>query len=352
MSLAVPDSLLVPPAVNARRRLHRRSSCSSIPRSVSACSSVWAFDLSSEDLRVPADPGEVEMYMAPLFRGLEGLREAHDEPSEPASVAHRDGVNYGAKSSHYDDSRSENLSNYQFDIAGQDHESSEQPSTSEAAPSRERSPAPFQRDPPVIPKQPRSDHLAREQPLPVQTPPVPAFPRPLLLVEAVRQDPPITGTRPLRIDRSKKRQELGAGGPQRAPRADAPYVRPPARSIHRAATQVNLREAYRRASPHSADRVGQARLIPVARPPPLGPLPEIPDSSMNKVVPVATLFPTGLIPLEHAKDKFRHAHCLDRLPPPTQNQSDVTNPPTPSSGNRSPRTLGWSFSRAFRKQKA
>ncbi|KAH9175045.1 hypothetical protein EDB89DRAFT_434559 [Lactarius sanguifluus] len=350
MSLAAPDSLLVPPAVNARRRLHRRSSCSSIPRSVSAQS--WAFDLSSEDLRVPADPGEVEVYMAPLFRGPEGLREAHDETAKPVFATHPDGFDSRAKSSHCDDSCSENLSNYHFDIAGQDHDYSEQLNPSEINPSLERSPAPSQQVPSVVPK-PQSDRPVRRQPLPAQTPPVPAFPRPLVLVEAARQDPPITGTRPLRIDRSKKRQELGGsgGGSQRTPRADAPYVRPPARSIHRAATQVNLREAYRRASPHSADRVGQTRLIPVARPPPLGPLPEVPDSSVNKV-PVATLFPTSLIPLQHAQDKFRHAHCLDRLPPPTLNQSDIANPPTPSSGNRSPRTLGWSFGRAFRKQKA
>ncbi|KAH9037959.1 hypothetical protein EDB84DRAFT_1560480 [Lactarius hengduanensis] len=342
MSLAAPDSLLVPPAANARRRLHRRSSCSSIPRSVSACSSVWAFDLSSEDLRVPADPGEVETYMAPLFRGL--------ETAKPVSASHPDGFNSRTKSPPCDDSCSENLSNYHFDIAGSDHDSSEQPNPSEINPSP---PAPSQQVPPVVPK-PQSDRPVRRQPLPAQAPPVPVFPRPLVLVEAIKQDPQITGTRPLRIDRSKKRQELGGGGggSQRTPRADAPYVRPPARSIHRAATQVNLREAYRRASPHSADRVGQTRLIPVARPPPLGPLPEIPDSSVNKVVPVATLFPTGLIPLQHAQDKFRHAHCLDRLPPPTQSQSDIANPPTPSSGNRSPRTLGWSFGRAFRKQKA
>ncbi|KAH9042816.1 hypothetical protein EDB85DRAFT_2285828 [Lactarius pseudohatsudake] len=322
MSLAAPDSLLVPPAVNARRRLHRRSSCSSIPRSVSACSSVWAFDLSSEDLRVPADPGEVETYMAPLFRGLETAK-----PVEPFKLPLR-------------------LSLARTMIAQSNR------TLPRINPSLERSPAPSQQVPPVVPK-PQLDRPVRRQPLPAQAPPVPVFPRPLVLVEAVRQDPPITGTRPLRIDRSKKRPELGGGGgSQRTPRADAPYVRPPARSIHRAATQVNLREAYRRASPHSADRVGQTRLIPLARPPPLGPLPEIPDSSVNKVVPVATLFPTGLIPLQHAQDKFRHAHCLDRLPPPTQNQSDIANPPTPSSGNRSPRTLGWSFGRAFRKQKA
>ena len=71
-----------------------------------------------------------------------------------------------------------------------------------------------------------------------------------------------------------------------------------------------------------------------------------------QVVPVATLFPTNLIPLEHAQDKFKHAHCLDRLPPLTQNQSGVANSPVSSTGNRRPRTLAWSFGRAFRKQKA
>lgn len=346
MSLAVPDSLLVPPTANARRHLHRRSSCPSIPRSVSACSSVWAFDTSSEDLRVPADRGEVETYMAPLFRGLEGFREAHDEATGQVSPTYPDGFNSSAKSPHYDDSLSENLSNYQFDIAEYDH-ISEKP---EANPSREQSPAPSRHNPPVVLPKPQSDRLGQEQFLPSQTPPVPGHLRPPEFAEAVRQDLPSTGTRPLRIDRSKKRQEPG-GGPQRTQRADAPYVRPSARPIHRAATQVNLREAYRRASPQSG-RAAQIRLIPVARPPPLYPLPEIPHGSVNEVVPVATLFPTGLIPLQHAQDKFKHAHCLDRLPPLTQSQSDIANIPTPSPGNRSPRTLGWSFGRAFRKQKA
>lgn len=268
MSLAVPDSL-VPPA--ARRRFHRRSSCPSIPRSVSVCSSVWAFNTSSEEL---------ETYMAPLFRGLEGFREAHDEAAKLVSVTHPDDFNStAAKTPHYDDSLSENLSNYHFDIAGHDHNGSEEPNPSEANLSREQSPAPSRPDPPVV-RKPQSDRPARQQSLPSRTPPVPAPLRPLVLAEAVRQDPPSTGTRPLRIDRSKKRQELG-GGPQRAPRADVLYVRPSARPIHRAATQVNLREAYRRASPHSA-RAAQIRLIPIARPPPLGPLPEIP--SANKVL--------------------------------------------------------------------
>ena len=264
MSLAVPDSL-VPPAVNPRRRLHRRSSCPSIPRSVSVCSSVWAFNPSSEEL---------ETYMAPLFRGLDGFREVHDEAAERVTTTHPDDFNFTvAKSPHNDDSLSENLSNYLFDIAGHDHNSSEQRSPPKANLSREQSPAPSRPDSPVIPK-PQPNRPARQQFLPSQTPPVPP-PLSQVLAEAARQDPPSTGTRPLRIDRSKKRQELG-GGPQRTPRADVPYVRPSARPIHRAATQVNLREAYRRASPHSG-RAAPIRLIPVARPPPLGPLPEIPN---------------------------------------------------------------------------
>lgn len=352
MSLAVSDSLLSS-AVNARRRLHRRSSCPSIPRSVSTCSSVWGFDPSC---------GEVETYMAPLFRGLEG---AQEETAKPISANQPDDFKPREKSPPDDDAVSENLSNYHFDIDGDEHNSSEQPDPS--ATEANQSPAPVRDDPPVTPK-PQVDRPARPRPLLLQTPPVPGQLRPLVLAEAAIKDVPITGTRPLRIDRSKKRQEQSSV-PQRPPRADVLYMRPPVRPIHRAATQVNLREAYRRASPHSA-RTVQTRHIPIARPPPFGPLPEIPN--VNKVltdnrccvcrllnlpcalqlVPVATLFPTGLIPLEHAQDKFKHAHCLDRLPPLTQNQSNIAKTPTSATGNHSPRTLGWSFGRAFRKQKA
>ncbi|KAF8262195.1 hypothetical protein EI94DRAFT_719445 [Lactarius quietus] len=256
MSLAAPDSLPVPPAAHARRRLHRRSSCSSIPRSVSTCSSVWGFDASSE---------EVEAYMAPLFRGLEGTP---DEAAEPVSATHSDDSSSTVKAPRDDDTLSENLSNYHFDIASDENNSAEQanPSATEDSLSQEQSPAPTpaQEDPPVVPK---PDRPARLHPLPSQTPPVPGQLRPLVLAEAARQDLPVTGTRPLRIDRSKKQRQEQGGTPQRPPRADAPYARPPARPIHRAATQVNLREAYKRASPHSA-RAAQARFIPAARPPP------------------------------------------------------------------------------------
>ena len=359
MSLLVSDSFLSP-AVYARRRLHRRSSCSSIPRTVSTCSSVWGFDASC---------GEVETYMAPLFRGLEG---AEEETAEPVTANQPDDLNPGEKSPHEDDAISENLSNYHFDIDGDELNSSEQPNASatEANPSQEQSSTPVPDDPPITPK-PQVDRPTRPRPLLLPTlPAVPGQLRPLELVEAVIHDRPITGTRPLRIDRSKKRQEQASVPPPRPPRADVLYVRQPVRPIHRAATQVNLREAYRRGSPHSA-RTVQTRHIPIAKPPPFGPLPEIPN--VNKVltdnrcfvclpaqknicalqlVPVATLFPTGLIPLEHAQDKFKHAHCLDRLPPLMQNQSNIAKTPTSATSNRSPRTLSWSFSRAFRKQKA
>jgi len=69
--------------------------------------------------------------------------------------------------------------------------------------------------------------------------------------------------------------------------------------------------------------------------------------SAQHQVPVATLFPTGLIPLERAANKFKHAHCLERLPP----QPDLADSSTSSSGNRRRHTRGWSFSR-FKKQKA
>jgi hypothetical protein len=268
MSLAVSDSLLSS-AVNARRRLHRRSSCPSIPRSVSTCSSVWGFDPSC---------GEVETYMAPLFRGVEG---AQEETAEPISANEPDDLTPREKSSYDDDAVSENLSNYHFDIDDDEHDSSEQPnpSATEAIPSREQSPAPVRDDPPVTPK-PQVDRPTRPRPLLLQTPPPPGQLRPLVLAEAIIQGVPITGTRPLRIDRSKKKRQEQGSVPPRPPRADIPYVRPPVRPIHRAATQVNLREAYRRASPHSA-RMAQTRHVPIARPPPFGPLPEVPN--VNKV---------------------------------------------------------------------
>jgi hypothetical protein len=312
------------------------------------------------------------MYMAPLFRGVEG---AQEETEEPISANQPDDLTPRAKTSHDDDAVSENLSDYHFDIDGDEHNSSEQPnpSATEADPAQEESPAPVRDDPPITPKPPQVDRPARPRPLLIQTPLPPGQLRPLELVEAIIHDVPITGTRPLRIDRSKKKRQEQGSVPPRPPRADVLYVRPPVRPpvrpIHRAATQVNLREAYRRASPHTA-RIAQTRHIPIARPPPFGPLPEVPN--VNKVltdnrllcmspteppcalqlVPVATLFPTGLIPLEHAKDKFKHAHCLDHLPPLTQNQVNIVKTPTSATGNRSPRTLGWSFGRAFRKQKA
>lgn len=269
MSLVASDSLYSS-AVHARRRLHRRSSCSSIPRSVSTCSSVWGFDASC---------GEVETYMAPLFRGLEG---AHEETAEPVTANQPDDFEPRDKSPHEDDALSENLSNYHFDIVGDEHNSSEQPNASaiEAITFQEQSPGPVLDDPPppITPK-PHVDRPGRPRPLLLPT--LPAVPGPVELVEAVIHDRPITGTRPLRIDRSKKRQEQGSVPPPRPPRADVLYVRPPVRPIHRAATQVNLREAYRRGSPHSA-RTVQTRHIPISRPPPFGPLPEVPN--VNKVL--------------------------------------------------------------------
>jgi hypothetical protein len=65
-------------------------------------------------------------------------------------------------------------------------------------------------------------------------------------------------------------------------------------------------------------------------------------------IPIPTLFPTGLIPLDRAQDKFKHAHCLDRLPP----QPDFTDSPTLSPANHGQWTRGWSLGRAFKKQKA
>jgi hypothetical protein len=264
MSLAASDSLLVPPALNARRRLHRRSSCPSIPRSVSACSSVWGFDRVAKRWK----------RTWPLCSA--DSKEHMTKPQSQCLRPSPDDSNSSAKLPEYD---SESLSDYHFRHRwrGPYWLGATEPFRNQCHPATEPSPEPVRHDPPVIPK-PTVSRPARQQSISSQAPPVPPRLRPPLVpAEAAKQDLPFTGTRPLRIDRSKKRQEQG-GGPQRPSRTDVlPYVRPSVRPIHRAATQVNLREAYRRASPHSA-KTAQTRHIPVARPPPLGPLPEIPGA--------------------------------------------------------------------------
>jgi hypothetical protein len=174
-------------------------------------------------------------------------------------------------------------------------------------------------------------------------------------------------TRPLKIDRSRKHTGPSITS-QRTPRAEAQNVAPTSKPISRATTHVNLREAYRR------DRLLAERKVPTrggtpAMPSYPHPHASTPDRNVTQVntqpsdtlasyrliplptsqqIPITTLFPSGLIPLDRAQDKFKHAHCLDRLPP----QPDLTDSSTLSSGNHGQWSRGWSFSRAFKKQKA
>ncbi|KAI0295265.1 hypothetical protein BC826DRAFT_968514 [Russula brevipes] len=309
MPLAVPGSLFasldkVPSGTF--HTLHRRSSCSSIPR---------------EDLRIRADCGEVEIYMSPLFGGRGEFGVAHGQVTKRVSAAPIDDFTPRAQATEYDDGISESLSDYQFDITGHE-DGPELHQTSEDNPPMAQSstlthlnsllamtkpPNPEVSQPLPRPRQLSSNR--EHSPLPV--PPIATKPT----------IPSNTGTRPLQINRSKKHQEpsVTPQRPQRAPRIDVQPGPLSTRPIQRATTHANLRETYRDAN----------------------------ALAERKQVPVATLFPTGLIPLERAADKFKHAHCLERLPP----QPDLADSSTSSSGNHSRHSRGWSFSR-FKKQKA
>ncbi|KAH9965447.1 hypothetical protein BC827DRAFT_1265441 [Russula dissimulans] len=309
------------------RHLRRRSSCPSIPRSVSVCGS---FDLSSENLHGPAD-FEVE-YLSPLFR-LGGIGESLDEAAKRVSAA--------PTTAPTEDFTPEEDAN-QCDDGLFERFSCFVVTDEEDAPPREQSPTTSAHNHPlpVVQSVPSNTDLSKPLPsrpssptLAHSLPPVPAtVARPIV--------PPDT-TRPLRIDRSKKRQET-LSAPQRAPRADAQYERRPPRPILRSTTQVNLRDAYRRTGQLAERKVPAKLAVPTIPPSPKA-HPKTPTPSATEQVPFVTLFPTALIPLEDAQDKFKHAHCLERLP----------SPPDPADpDHRSQPLRGWSFSRAFRKQKA
>lgn len=249
MPLAVQGSHSTPfdelPAGH-RRKLHRRSSCPSIPRSVSACSSIYAIDFSSEDSSVSTDCGEVEIYMSPLFRGLGGIGEGHGEAPEMMFATRTGGFTPKAEAIDSDDSLSDSLSNYQFDITGHDHvpepttaSRAELSTTQSSTPTRPRSL--MASDKPLKPKAsrlfpPLRDPSPDPEDLPPPVPPKPT--RPIILMNTAT-------TRPLKIDRSRKRTGPAVTS-QRNPRADAQNVEPTSKPISRATTHINLREAYRR----------------------------------------------------------------------------------------------------------
>ncbi|KAI0250057.1 hypothetical protein BJV78DRAFT_618812 [Lactifluus subvellereus] len=341
MSLAVPDTRVSPPhnmPTSTRRSLHRRSSCPSIPRSVSTCSSLWGLDS-----RILADVGE-ETYMAPLFRGPEGIGTTH-KAGEQMSIILPESFIPRVKATPYDDSLSDSLSNYQFEIA--EHEQGSEPlEASEGNVHMGQSPAPAPAHPnPSLPLRTHPAPKAPRRPLPADPVLGVDFPPPPLPPKVAKPIPPSTSTRPLQINRSKDRKQLG-NSPQQTVHTGVQYGRPTARPIYRAATQVNLRDAYMKASPLTEQKTHARGLKPTIQPS-LRPLHENPSPNATENVPITTLFPTGLIPLQHAQDKFKYAHCLERLPHP----DGPTNSSTPPAGNHSPRPSGWSFSRAFRRQK-
>ena len=345
-----------------QRKLYRRSSCPSIPRSVSTCSSIYAIDFSGEFSNRPTDCGDVEIYMSPLFRGLGGIGEEHGEAAElrptggfapSAEAIDCDG----------DDSLSDSLSNYQFDfVTGHDHVLEPTKASKEAKLTTTQSPMPTHPSSLMAPDKllkPKASQLfpppRDPSPSPEHSlPPVPPKPKPTRPIIPMN-----TGTtRPLRIDRSRKRTGPSVSS-QRTPQADSQNVVPTSKPISRAATHVNLREAYRRDRSHAEQKVPTRGVTPVM---PSYPYPRVknPDQNVTQVyaqpsphptsqqIPITTLFPTGLIPLDRAQDKFKHAHCLDRLPP----QPDFADSPTLPSENHGQRSRGWPFGRAFKKQKA
>lgn len=237
--------------------LHRRSSCPSYPRSVSASSSFSAFDSSSEDKR---DHDDAERYMSPLFRrGLGGLGEPAGEAVDQVPATSTGVFVPGEKAIDCDDSVFDSLSNYQFDIIGHDH-IPEPTEVSEAKPSMEQSSTPAH--PRSLPVPNRPFNSKASQPLPPLPDSLPHLP-PSVPPKATRPIVPLsTGTRPLQIDRSKKR----TGPPntsQRTPRADSQHAPLTSKPISRATTHANLRDAYKRGSPLAERKVPTRGGVPV-----------------------------------------------------------------------------------------
>lgn len=259
-----------------RRNLHRRSSCPSIPRSVSTDSSVYGLFFSSKDPNAPTDSDDEGTYMSPLFRGLGGFGEVNGEEVERVSATSTGGFTPKAKAIDCDDSVFDCLADYQFDIIGLDHVW-EPTEASKDKPSIEQS---------LTPAHPRSLrvpdkalNLKAPQPLPPSPDSPPGLPPPVP-PKAIRPVLPLnTGTRPLQIDRSKKRTEPSSSS-QRSLRADAQHAPPTSKPIMRATTQVNLREAYKRGSPLAERKVPTRRVPPTPR----RPLPETPNENVAQVM--------------------------------------------------------------------
>lgn len=291
--------------------LRRRSSCPSIPRSVSVCSSNYAIDFSGEFSRVPTECRDVEIYMSPLFRGLGGIGEEH---AELMSARATRGFTSRVEAIDYDDSLSDSLSNYQFDIVGLDLDHIPEPTKApEAKLSTEQSSTPTHPRSLVAPGKPLKPKASQLFPPRDPSPSPKHFhpsvpPRPPKPTRPIPDIPMNAGsTRPLKIDRSRKRTGPSVTS-QWTPRNVAPASKP----ISRATTQGNLREAYRRDRP-LADQKVPTRSVRPAMPPYPYPHAKTPDKKVTQVnaQPSLDIFASYLfIPL-HSKSLSQH--CFQQV---------------------------------------
>lgn len=279
MPLAVQGSEL---PTGHRRTLYRRSSCPSIPRSVSVCSSIYAIDFSGQFSSPPTDCGDVEIYMSPLFRGLGGIGEEHGEVAELMPATSTGGFTLDAEAIDCDDSLSDSLSNYQFDITGHDLLPEPTKASKDKLPTEEPSTHTHPRslmasDKPLKPKAsqlfpPPRDPSPSPEHFPPSVPPKPT--RPIVPLKSGT-------TSPLKIDRSRKRTGPSVTS-QRTPRAEAQSVAPTSKPISRATTHVNLREVYRK-DRQLAERKVLTRGVTPAMPSYPRPHSETPDRNATQV---------------------------------------------------------------------
>ena len=281
MALTLQGSEL--PTVH-RRTLYRRSSCPSIPRSVSTCNSIYAIDFSGKFSSVQKDCDDVEMYMSPLFRGLGGIGEEHGEVAELMPATSTGSFTPSAQAIDSDDSLSDSLSNYEFDITGHDLFLFPEPTkASEDKLPTEQSSTHTQPRPPMIPDKPLKPKASQLFPPPRDPSSSPERSSPSVPPSPTRPVVPMKSgtTRPLKIDRSRKRTGPSVTS-QRSPRAEAQNVAPTSKPILRATTHVNLREVYRRDRLLSERKVSARSAIPAV---PSYPHPhaEIPDRNVAQV---------------------------------------------------------------------
>jgi hypothetical protein len=280
MPLAVQGSEL---PTGHRRTVYRRSSCPSIPRSVSVCSSIYAIDFSGQFSSPPTDCGDVEIYMSPLFRGLGGIGEEHGEVAELMPSTSTGGFTVNVEAIDCDDSLSDSLSNYQFDITGHDLFPEPTKASEDKLPTEQSSTHTHPRSP-MAPDKPLKPKASQLFPSPQDPSPSPEHFPPCVPPKPTRPIVPLKSgntTRPLKIDRSRKR--TGPSVPsQRTPPAEAKNAAPTSKPISRATTHANLREAYRK-DRQLAERKVFTRGVTPAIPSYPRPHAETPDRNVTQV---------------------------------------------------------------------